>query len=135
MKANFPDLKILPQVFEKYPDIQAVYLFGSVVSGNTHAESDIDLAIVPLDKTLRSKKLDILADLTKNGFNSIDLVFLDTQDVILRFEAVRQNQLIYCRPNFDANSFYSLTLRQYFDFLPYLKIQREATKQRILQHG
>lgn len=135
MKANFPDLKILPQVFEKYPDIQAVYLFGSVAGGNTHAESDIDLAIVPRDNTLRSKKLDILADLTKNGFNSIDLVFLDTHDVIIRFEAVRQNNLIYCRPNFDANSFYSLTVRQYFDFLPYLKVQREATKQRILQHG
>lgn len=135
MKANFPDLKILPQVFEKYPDIQAVYLFGSVASGNTHTESDIDLAIVPLDKTLRSKKLDILADLTKNGFNSIDLVFLDTQDIILRFEAVRQNHLVYCRLNFDANSFYSLIVRQYFDFLPYLKVQREATKQRILQHG
>jgi predicted nucleotidyltransferase len=135
MKANFPDLKILSQVFEKYPDIQAVYLFGSVASGNTHAESDIDLAIVPRDNTLRSKKLDILADLTKNGFNSIDLVFLDTHNLIIQFEAVRQNNLIYCHPNFDANSFYSLTLRQYFDFLPYLKVQREATKQRILQHG
>lgn len=135
MKANFPDLKILPQVFEKYPEIQAVYLFGSVASGNTHAESDIDLAIVPLDNKLRSKKLDVLADLTKNGFNSIDLVFLDTKDITVRFEAVRQNQVIYCAENFDVNSFYSLTLRQYFDFLPYLKIQREATKQRILQDG
>jgi uncharacterized protein len=135
MKAKFPDLKILPQVFEKYPDIQAVYLFGSVASGNIHAESDIDLAIVPHDKTLRSQKLDILADLTKNGFNSIDLVFLDIQNIIIRFEAVRQNHLVYCHPNFDANSFYSLTLRQYFDFLPYLKVQRKATKQRILQHG
>lgn len=135
MKAKFPDLKILPQVFEKYPDIQAVYLFGSVISGNTHPESDIDIAIVPRNHALRSKKLDILADLTKNGFNRIDLVFLDTPNIMLRFEAVRQNHLIYSQPDFDANSFYSLTLRQYFDFLPYLKIQREATKQRILQHG
>jgi predicted nucleotidyltransferase len=135
MKANFPDLKILPQVFEKYPDIQAVYLFGSVASGDTHAESDIDLAIVPRNKTLRSKKLDILADLTKNGFNKVDLVFLDIPDIVVRFEAVRQNNLIYCAPEFNSNSFYSLTVRQYFDFLPYLKVQREATKQRILQHG
>ncbi|MFN3490708.1 MAG: type VII toxin-antitoxin system MntA family adenylyltransferase antitoxin [Anaerolineales bacterium] len=135
MKAKFPDLKILPQVFEKYSDIQAVYLFGSVASEQIHAESDIDLAIAPRDKTLRSQKLDILADLTKNGFNSIDLVFLDTPDILVRFEAVRQNQLIYCRPNFDPHSFYSLTLRQYFDFLPYLKVQRQAHKQRIFQHG
>jgi hypothetical protein len=135
MKQNFPDLRILPKIFEKYSDVQAVYLFGSVASGKIHAESDIDLAIVPRDKTLRSKKLDILADLTKNGFNNIDLVFLDTQDVVIRFEAVRQNQVVYCAEDFDAHSFYSLTLRQYFDFLPYLKTQREATKQRILHNG
>ncbi|MEA3415614.1 MAG: nucleotidyltransferase domain-containing protein, partial [Thermodesulfobacteriota bacterium] len=34
-------------IFRKYPDIKAVYLFGSVGSGKTHRESDLDLAIVP----------------------------------------------------------------------------------------
>lgn len=135
MKQNFPDLNVLPKIFKKYPDVQAVYLFGSVASGKTHAESDIDLGIYPRHPSLRSQKLDILADLTRSGFNNVDLVFLDTPDVIVRFEAVRQNRLVYCAPNFDPGAFYSLTLRQYFDFVPYLKIQREAYKQRILQHG
>jgi hypothetical protein len=60
---------------------------------------------------------------------------LDIRDIVVRFEAVRQNRLIYCAEGFDVGSFFSLTIRQYFDFLPYLKIQREAYKQRILQHG
>lgn len=43
----FPELERLPDIFAKYPDIQAVYLFGSAVTGRMHAESDLDLAIVP----------------------------------------------------------------------------------------
>lgn len=44
---ELPDLQVLPEVFRKYPDIQAVYLFGSFATGNVHGESDLDLAIVP----------------------------------------------------------------------------------------
>ncbi|MDP1548413.1 MAG: nucleotidyltransferase domain-containing protein [Anaerolineales bacterium] len=135
MKSGTPDLKVLPKIFEKYPDIQAVYLFGSAASGKQHAESDIDLGIIPRDSSLRSQKLDILADLTRHGFNNVDVVFLDTLDIVVRFEAIRQNRLVYCAKGFDAGAFFSLTLRQYFDFVPYLNIQRKAYKQRILQHG
>jgi uncharacterized protein len=135
MKPIFPDLNLLPEIFKKYPDIQAVYLFGSVANGKANSQSDIDLAIVPRNPSLREKKLDILADLTGHGFNNVDIVFLDIRDIVVRFEAVHQNRLIYCAEDFDAGSFFSLTIRQYFDFLPYLKIQREAYKQRILQNG
>lgn len=39
------DSQKLADLFAAYPDIQAVYVFGSTVSGKTHAESDLDLAI------------------------------------------------------------------------------------------
>lgn len=135
MNQFFPDLNLLPGIFQKYPDIQAVYLFGSAASGKANAQSDLDLAICPRGASLRDKKLDILADLARNGFNNVDIVFLDIPDIVVRFEAIRQNRLIYCAQNYDAAAFFSLTVRQYFDFLPYLKIQREAYKQRILQHS
>ena len=133
MKPNFPDLKLLPEVFKKYPDIQAVYLFGSVAGAKANSQSDIDIAIYPRNSSLREKKLDIIADLTQHGFNNVDVVFLDIRDIVIRFEAVRQNRLIYSTQGFDAGSFFSLTVREYFDFLPYLKAQREAYKQRVLQ--
>src|SRR5688572_15678690 len=128
----FPDLNHLPEIFKKYFGIQAVYLFGSAVTGKTHAESDLDLAIIPKDSSLRSQRLEILTELARYGFSDVDLVFLDSNDVVLKFEAVHQNRLLYCRSDFDAGDFFSLTLRQYFDFLPYLKTQREAYKRRVL---
>ena len=55
-KKKEDNFKRLSKVFKKYPEIQAVYLFGSVASGNVHQESDIDLAIIPDTKKLRKQK-------------------------------------------------------------------------------
>jgi len=133
--SHHPNLDRLEKVFNRYPDIQAVYLFGSTASGKTHAESDLDLAILPKKSSLHKKKLDLLTDLAREGFCNVDLVFLDTKDVVIKFESVRKNRLLYCAEGFDANDFFSLTLRQYFDFAPYLKVQREAYKRRVLHDG
>lgn len=129
-----PDLKILPNIFKKYKDIQAVYLFGSYSTGKKHPESDIDLAIVPANLNVKDKKLEILTDLAKHGFCNIDLVFLDTNDIVLKFEVVRNNSIIYQKTDFNHGEYFSKVLRQYFDFVPYLNVQRQAYKERI-QNG
>lgn len=130
---ELPDLQLLPQVFRQYPGVQAVYMFGSRAAGRVRAGSDLDLAVVPRHDRVREKRLDILADLARHGFCDVDLVFLDTDDIVLKYEAVRQNRLIYQTEDFDRGGFYSLIVRQYLDFVPYLEVQREAYKRRLLR--
>ena len=84
-----PPLEILETVFKKYPAIRAVYLFGSKARGRDHAESDLDLAVLADGNSLCGRKLDILAELAKNGFCNVDLVILPSDDVVLQYEAVR----------------------------------------------
>jgi predicted nucleotidyltransferase len=127
-----PDLKLLGHIFKRYPDVQAVYVFGSSASGHTHADSDLDLAIVPRHPKIHSRKLDMLTDLARAGFCDVDLVFLDTDDIVLKYEAVHQNKLVYHSEDFDRGAFYSQVVRQYLDFLPYLEVQRKAYQRRIL---
>ena len=124
----------LTKVFQRYPTIRAVYLFGSSATGKTHQDSDLDLAIVPANNQARDQKLDILTDLARVGFDNIDLVFLDTDDIVLKYEAVKHNLLIYQTENFNRGEMYSKVVRQYLDFKPYLKVQREAYKRRLI-HG
>ena len=50
----------------------------------------------------------------------------------MRYEAVRQNQVIYQTGDFDRGEMYSRVIREYLDFEPYLRIQREAYKRRLL---
>jgi predicted nucleotidyltransferase len=125
------DIRALKDVFQRYPAIQAVYVFGSIGSGKMHTESDLDLAIVSRSMTLKEKKLQLLTDLASLGFCDVDLVFLDTEDIVLKYEAVRQNRLIYATHDFDRGSMYSKVVRQYLDFAPYLETQRKAYKRRI----
>jgi predicted nucleotidyltransferase len=122
----------LNEAFEDFPEVEAVFLFGSVAEGRAGAESDLDLAIVPSGAGLRERRLDLLSALVRAGLDDVDLVFLDTADVVLRYEAVRPNFLIYARESFDRGEYYSRTLREYWDFLPYLELQRESMKRRIL---
>jgi uncharacterized protein len=127
-----PDIARLRNIFERYADIQAVYLFGSRAAGTAHAGSDLDLAIVPRNPALRFRKLDLLADLAGHGFCDVDLLFLDSADIVTQYEAVRLNWLIYEAEDFDRGAIYSTVVRQYLDFLPYLNVQRAAYKERIL---
>jgi predicted nucleotidyltransferase len=131
-RARRPDLSRLPEVFRRYPDVQAVYLFGSAAAGTERGESDLDLAVFPGSAELRKHRLQILADLAERGFCRVDLVFPDEEDVVLRYEAVRLNVLVYERPGFDRGSTYSNVVRKYLDFLPYLAVQRAAYKKRLL---
>ena len=127
-----PPLGNLKTIFERYPGIQAVYLFGSSASGRATPESDLDLAVLADDTNLRHRKLDILAELAEKGFCNVDLVFLPGNGVVLQYEAVRLNRILYQRPDFDSAAVFSLFVRRYLDFLPYLKVQRDAYKQRVL---
>jgi uncharacterized protein len=126
------DDRRLSQVFEIYADIAAVYLFGSAAAGYAHSASDVDLAIVPLHPRIVSRRLDILTDLARAGYCAVDLLFLNCDDIVLTYEAVRLNHLIYARESFDHGAFYSRLVRRYLDFLPYLEVQRAAYRRSIL---
>ena len=76
--------------------------------------------------------MDILTDLACNGFCNVDLVFMGSEDIVLKYEAIRQNRLVYQTEDFDRGAMYSQIVRQYLDFYPYLKEQRKAYKRRIL---
>lgn len=129
----FPDLALLAEVFRKYPEIEAVYLFGSAAEGRLHAESDLDLAIWLRRGAPRPDRLALLADLARYGFCRVDLVFLDTEDILLKFEAVRHNRVVYSVEGFDRGEVFSRIVRQYLDFAPYLRMQREAYKRKLLR--
>ena len=127
-----PDLSILAEVFGRYADIQAVYLFGSHANDTAHQGSDLDLAVVPRSRTARENKLEILTDLARIGFTDVDLVFLDTTDMVLKYEAIRHNRLVYQAADFDRGTLFSNVVRQYLDLKPYLDVQRQAYRRRIL---
>lgn len=119
------------RAMERFPEVDAVFLFGSATSGRATRESDLDFGIVTEDRALGTRKLDLLTEFARQGLDNVDLAFLGDDDLVIRFEAVRPNRLVFSRESFDLGAYYSKALRQYFDFLPYLTTQRRALKRRL----
>ncbi len=131
------DVERLREVFARYPEVAGVWLFGSHARGDARARSDVDLAVDPVDPSTpgaRQRKLDMLADLVGAGFEDVDLVILDRDDPVLRFEALKQNVVVYAAPGYDAAEAFVQALRHYDDTARLRAVQREAYFDRLLGH-
>lgn len=122
----------MTRTLAQYPAVEAVYPFGSHADGCANEQSDLDLGVVGSPELLATDRVSMLADFVIEGFDRVDLVFLDQADPVVRFEAVSRNRLLFRTPEFDHGSYVSRNLREYFDFEPYLKTQRRAMKERLL---
>lgn len=125
-------IKKLKDIFERYSKIKIVYLFGSHADNRENRFSDIDMGILLEEPYNRTIKLDILGDLATEGFCDVDLVILNEAALLLQFEVVKHNKIIYKREDFDAPAFFSITVRKYLDFKPFIETQRQYLKERIL---
>lgn len=134
MRNPFPPLDKARDVFCRIPEIQAVYLFGSAVTGRLRAESDLDLGACFAPEAQVVPRLQLLEQLAAAGFDRVDLVYLHEADPALRYEIVRHNRLLYQTAGFDRGEVYSNVLRCFFDLQPLLARQRAALKKRLL-HG
>ena len=121
----------LQNVFGQFPEVRAVYLFGSAAEGRRGPESDLDLGVLADEEAFAEHKLELLTELARAGIDEVDLLLLNTADTVTRFEAVRPNMLIYRSGDFDHDAFYSLVVRKYLDLKPYLERQRAAYKERL----
>jgi uncharacterized protein len=131
------DLQRLRAVFEDYGEVAGVWLFGSHARGAASARSDLDLAVDPVAGTgsgARARKLDMLTDLVGAGFENVDLVILDGDDPVLRFEAIGPNVLVHAAPGYDPAEAFVQALRQYDDTAPLRARYREAYYERLLGH-
>lgn len=130
------DLQRLRAVFAAYPEVAGVWLFGSHARGTATARSDVDLGVEPaagMGDGARSRKLDMLADLVGAGFEDVDLVILDTDDPVLRFEAIGANALVHAAPGYDPAEAFVQALRDHDDTAPLRALNRAAFYERLLR--
>lgn len=122
----------LRKVFANFPAVKAVYLFGSHAENKENRYSDLDLGVLLEDSFDKMIKVEILVSLTEHNFTDIDLVILNNVSPLVRFEVVKHNKILYKKDDFDSSSYFSLTVRKFLDFRPYLEIQRKYLKERIM---
>ena len=78
------------------PDVVAVYLFGSAVTGELRPDSDIDLAVL-LPTTLPTARLWALAQsLAVSAGRDVDLIDLGSTSTVMRAQIVSTGKRLYC---------------------------------------
>ncbi len=124
-------VKKINEIFSQLDEVEAVYLFGSSAVGS-RISNDIDLGIVTSGSPEEKDKLPLYTEFTKKGLDDIDLVFFKTAGLVLQFEIIHHNKLIYSKKGFNHGNLFSNTVRKYFDFKPILELHRKVYKSRVL---
>ena len=107
-------LELIPSHF---PQIQAVYLFGSCAEGKESPDSDIDLALLlpPEDAKIAGNlsTTDLRFDLEKRLKREVDLVNLRRVSTVFQNEITTSGTRILCRDENEADVFEMLVLSKY----------------------
>ncbi len=131
MKDTLPSFS--KEIAQEY-GIRLAILFGSVAQGQTHTESDLDIAVQltkPVDIQTQLKLISALSEWS--GTEKIDLVVLnsDTPPLLLG-ELAQHGKLLH--GNEDEFSRFQVTaMQQFLDFKPYFKLREELVHEQIAQ--
>ncbi|WP_457798982.1 type VII toxin-antitoxin system MntA family adenylyltransferase antitoxin [Methylocystis sp. S23] len=94
---KFDESAVVAHLRKRLPDAMAVYLFGSVASGDAGPESDVDLAVLndgPLDPVF---VWDIACELANVVDAHVDLVDLRTASTVLQHQIVAKGRRLWAR--------------------------------------
>ncbi len=106
------------QIFERHPEIVAVYLFGSYMEDPNQA-SDIDLAVLAKDTSIKPVTLymELYPSLAEIFHPlEVDLLFLQNASLALAFEIISQGKLIYSADEDLRTDYEYLISGRYMDF-------------------
>ncbi len=112
------------------------YLFGSQAAGLTHAESDVDVAVL-LNESLTADerfaaRLTLIGELSRIfRTDNVDVVILNDAPPLLAYEVLRGGVLLYSADERVRVEFQVHTLRSYEDTEPLRCILAEALADRI----
>ncbi len=110
------------------PEVNTVYLHGSLARGDALSSSDIDIGIYLGDNF----KPDLyylgdlivrLNDLVKG--RKVDISIINNMSPLYRFNVVYHNRVLYCRDFGKKAEFELKTRRDYEDYLPFFNYRTE----------
>ncbi len=109
------------KVWQSYPQIVSVWLFGSAQDGELKEGADLDLALLFDTRPTLDELASIRADLQESlQIDDIDLTSLNEAGPILAFQAI-SGRLVFCRDLDKKVDFVSLAAREYEDAMALLE--------------
>jgi len=115
----------------KRHDLRLIVLFGSQVSGRTHPESDVDVAVLTRRPISDSKRLALWRDLGDVLGAEVDLTFLDRVGPVLQNRIAREGKLLYEAGRYEWETYRSYLLRRYWDSAKFIEATERYVARRV----
>nr|WKN34085.1 nucleotidyltransferase domain-containing protein [Tunicatimonas sp. TK19036] len=91
-----PLTNLLTSLLQKaLPQIQAIYLFGSIAQGQSTPESDVDIAILCPERLEPLHRWNLAQQLARELHRDVDLIDLQQASTVMRFQVVSTSERIY----------------------------------------
>lgn len=108
---------IIAIVIEKYPNTQAIYMFGTYDTEDEWEDSDVDIALLlPPVEAKQAGNLyvtNLHTELEKQLRKDVDLINLRLVSTVFQKEIVAADRRIYCADEYAADEFEMLTFSYY----------------------
>jgi predicted nucleotidyltransferase len=105
------------------PEVQAAYIFGSLLTGRSRPDSDVDIAVLVSDKIMRRDhfryRLELITSLMPIlGRDDVDLILLNQAPPLLAHRVLKKGRLVFERSASTRVAFQVRTVNRYLDTLP-----------------
>jgi len=126
--------------FSAFPEVVAVYLFGSAARGTRGKPSDVDIAVLTRAggtsrRGSRSLVEYVQAACDALGTDDVDVVLLRRAPIVLRHEVFREGKLLLVRDPEALSRFRLESSREYLDTIPLRRTFEEAFFRRVRRNG
>ena len=98
-------------------EIVAIILFGSVARGQAREISDIDICIITRRGIPGPEKMELLS----YGSDKIDVSIFEDLPITIRFRAIREGKILFCRDITALQAIMADTVREYLDIAPFIR--------------
>ena len=132
--------RALARCVSKRREIAAVYVFGSIVTGRTRVDSDVDVAVLlarplPASRTV-PYRLRLMSDLGSALRRSdVDVVVLNDASPLLAHRVLSKGRLVFERSKSARVRFQVRTANQYADVIPMYETQIHYLKRHARPGG
>jgi predicted nucleotidyltransferase len=139
--ATIPDARFsaLRARFSAFPEVVAVYLFGSAARGTRGKRSDVDIAVLTRGKGFSHRPRSLVeyvqAACDALGTDNVDVVLLNRAPIVLRHEVFREGKPLIVRDPEALSRFRQESSRVYLDTIPLRRTFEEAYFRRVRRNG
>lgn len=123
--------------FSAFPEVVAVYLFGSSARGTRGKRSDVDIAVLTRARGTSRRSLAeyVQAACDALGTDNVDVVLLHRAPIALRHEVFREGKTLLVRDAEALTRFRLESSREYLDTIPLRRTYEEAFFRRVRRNG